>query len=91
MNFSKRKYLTKLKYSIFIIYSYTISSKNEDYLHLDDDDVEEREEENVYFYQKQAQNMKNTNRSTMFVDIDHINQFDRSTELSQVICADHVR
>ena len=51
----------------------------------DDDDVKEENNEMVEFYKKQCEQMKTTQRSTMFVDMKHFFEWDRTYELRELI------
>ncbi len=69
-----------------------MSNKSEEYqLIQDDSDVKEEEEELVLIYLKQCESMKNTQRSTMFVDMKHFFQWDRTYELREMLLNDTFR
>ncbi len=63
-----------------------MSNKSNEYqLFQDDLDFDEEEVENVPIYFKQCNTMKKTQRSTMFVDLDHLFQWDKTKKFKEML------
>ena len=68
-----------------------MSNKREDFQLIEDENDIKEEEEFVAIYLVQAEKMKTTLRSTMFVDMVHFFEWDRTYELRDLILNDTFR
>ena len=78
------EFLETYKFNI-TFYSFRLSTRAASYICYGDEEekVKEEDEEYELTYIKQAQNIRNLNRSTMFVDLDHFFEWDRTYEFRE--------